>query len=456
MALLSGNQASLDKYNHIAEKYNVKSPAMTREPNSSVGFIRGMRQMNIDIDTYDPHNSYLGLQNNIGGLFDTKKHFYRLISLLLTDLGLVVFHIRSPISPWQVISELRNQDIIGESDSANLKVCLSIANEIRLKTYFANGGQKESYSPLLQIPDTNEQSTDDPIFRDFDEDTLVRLLSQSVDLHQRCSKFCFKYIQQGKVDASILRNLFFPSKALVMSSLYSRLQNFPKSLECIKSISKDSPEYAECANVRGKHHALNGEWKKAIECFETALEYSHNPFSNLSYHRNLVRVLTESFQYKKARNKLEEAMKLHDLIYCEGSETRILSRLMVDLGALFYRLDDIPSAIKTLQRAEEMQKRIMGCNDVDVVNLNITMALSYSSLGQNDKSLYYLERALCLSHKIYGEHNISFDLGKIYTQAAFVYRNCGQNDEAFSWLERCLKLMETLHGDTVHPGKTVY
>ena len=250
VALLYREQALLDEYNnYVTKKLNEKSPETkrkstvdftraigqmmheividdafnilksSRKSTLSVGVTRGICQLVEDNATYHPIDSLNKIP--IGGLFDTKKDFHRLISLLLTDLGLV-FDIRSP-SPWQVISELQNQDIFSETDSANLKVCLSIANEIRLKAYFANGGQKELYSPLLQSPDTTEQSTDDPIFRDFDEDTLVRLLSTSYDMHGRCQEFCFKYARQGEVDASILRNPFSHSKALVMGNLYFRL-----------------------------------------------------------------------------------------------------------------------------------------------------------------------------------------------------------------------------------------
>ena len=478
VALLYGEQALLDEYNnHVTKKLNEKSPETKRKSTLSVDLTQEIGQMIHDIVTYNPLNILrkstlsVGFTRGIcqliedtvtyhpfdflfkipaGGLFDTKKDFHRLISLLLTDLGLV-FDIRSP-SPWQVISELQNQDIFSETGSANLKLCLSIANEIRFKAYFANGGQKELFSPLLQSPDTTQQSTD-PIFRDFDEDTLVRLLSTSYDMHRRCHEFCFKYTRQRKVDARILRNPFFPSKALVMSTLYFRLQNFPKALECLKSISKNSPDYDECLMVRGQHHILKKDWKKASECFETALEYSQSPSNSLVFHCNLALCLIKRFQFKKAKSKLEESMKLHDEIYGDGSETKILSSLMIDLGILFNELDDMPSAIKWFQRAEQIQKKMAYCSDTEVIHLKTQMAFSYSRLYQNDRALDCLEKALCLSHKRIGEHNISSELRRIYQSAAAVYTNCGRYHEAFLWQERSLKLLESLYGDTMHRGK---
>ena len=100
----------------------------------------------------------------------------------------------------------------------------------------------------------------------------------------------------------------------------------------------------------------------------------------------------------------------------------------------------------------EQMKR---CSDKDLMLLNLYMAKSYGKLRQNDQSLDYLNKALRLVHKIYGEHNLSDQLGHIYRVAAPVYEDCGLPDKALSLLERSLKLMESVHGDTPNVGKIV-
>jgi hypothetical protein len=238
--LLYGDQALLDEYNErVAEKLNTKSSVINGKSTTTVGFTRGIQVMMLDVETYHPMNSYLGEYCYIGALFDAKKQFYRLISLLLSDLGLI-FNTRSP-SPWQVISELQTRGIIRDSECVDIKVCLSIANEIRLKTYFANNGQKELFSPVSQNTNTVEQSADVPIFRDFNEDILVHLLSISNDICSRCREFCSKYIEQDNIDVSLFQNPSLGySKAMRLGYLYFRLQNLHKALEWMQSESKDS------------------------------------------------------------------------------------------------------------------------------------------------------------------------------------------------------------------------
>ena len=457
VTLLYGEETLLVEYNkRVAEKLNEKSSEKTmRKSSSCVGFIRGIRQMKEDIDTYHAHNTYL--KPLIGGFFNTKKDFYRLISLLLIDLGLV-FGIRSP-SPWQVITELRNRDIITESDSTKFKECLSIANEIRIKTYFANGGQKELFSPLRPIPDTAEQSTEHPILPVLDQDILVRVLITSNDLQKRCSTLYLKYIQEDKVDYSIFRNPISSSVEVMRSDIYTRLQNFDKSLEilesALESIPKDSRKYAQCVSAQGNHHLVKKKWKKATECYEDALQYSKDPYDSLFFYSNLTTCLLQRSQFKKAEAKLEEAMKLHEEIYGKGSETKILSRLMLHRGNLFYVRKDTQSALETFQRAEQIQKRMTCFNDAEVISVNTHIAWAYSDLRQSDRALDYLNRVLCLSHKILGEHSRSWVLVTTYYNAAIVHRKCGRYDDASSMLDRSFKLAESLYGDNAHPGKIV-
>ena len=213
--------------------------------------------MMADIETLSPSTDIA-----VGALFDTKKQFYRLISLLLSNLGMI-FDIRTP-SPWQIISELERRGIITVSESANIKVCLSIANEVRMKTYFANNGQKELFSPVPEFANYAEQSVEIPVFRDFDEDMLVRLLSTRDEMCDRCREFCFKWVQDDKIDCRVFQNTpGESSKAVQLGSLYLRLQQLHKALEWIKSAPKDGSDYGSCLYAQGNIYADLGEYDKS-------------------------------------------------------------------------------------------------------------------------------------------------------------------------------------------------
>ena len=457
-SLLYGKQALLDEYNdRVTEKLSTKSRVVKGTTNPTIGFMRGIRQMRDDNDTYAPFGSYLGASLDTGGIFDAKKEFYRLISLLLSDLGLI-FDIRSP-SPWQVISELVTQKIIDESESARFKMCLSIANEIRLKTYIENNAQKEVFSP---VPFRNTgQSIDDTTFVDFDEDTVVRLLSSSTDISKRCLYFTLKYFRLYEIDTSILRKHAFPSSnTFVKGVLYYRLQNFPKALEWLELIPKDSPEYSGCLDFQGMIYGEYGEDEKSLACHEKALDLNYQNKANsnldgvLSCTFNLARRLTIMGKHKEARIKLEETIKKLDELRGEGlGQTPIPCDLMINLGRTYHKDGDMKSAIEIYQQAEKMQNRLTSSRDRSVLTLNLYMAESFAESDQRANAVEYIKRAVELGHKLYGNRNLSIKLAEIYAFAGHVYGRCSLDDEALSLLNRSLELLQILLGDKPHPGK---
>ena len=444
----------LDEYNErVAEKLNAKSSTAEDDSRETVGFIRGIQQMILDVDTYHPNKCYFGSHYTVGAIFDAKKEFYRVISLLLSDLGLI-FDIRSP-SPWHVIAELCTRGIINESDKASIKECLSIANEIRLKAYYAYNKQKELLSPIPRYTSTTKQLTDELIFNDLNEDVLAKFLSTSTDLHTRCLKFCRKFYREVEIDVSLLRSPSAESsKTKLFGHLYHRLQHFDKALEWYKSDSMD--EFDSLCGQGSIYHQY-GEYTKSLECYEKALEIRNqndDPSDPglLACINNFAMVLRETGQRNKAEEKIKEAIEKYQNALGKGYQILCLSTLMLNLGTI-YASYDLRAAVETYKVVEGMQNRLMDVPDRNAIRLNLNMASSLSKLNQPGQSLEYLERALQLGHQVFGKHYQSSELAGIYMVAGVVYRNCNQNNEAVTWYTRSLELLQLVFPDSLHPGK---
>ena len=460
--LLHGHQGLLDEYNErVAEKLITKSSSTEGTPGRTVGYTRGIQQMMIDIVDYNPRDSYLGSHLSVGGLFHAKKEFYRLISLLLSDLGLI-FDIRSP-SPWQIISELHTRGIFGESERVSIKVCLSIANEIRLKTYFANNKQTELLSPIPQYVNATEQAADVRIFRYFDKDIVVRLLSISNDMYARCCKFCLKCLEQDEIDTSLFENSFIASSnPYLMGTLHYRLKNWPEALEWLGSEPKDSPDYPSSLLMQGLIYCEMeyGEYEKSMECFQNALD-AHFKNENMSKLNvfvcfdGLAMLLMRRKQYEMARDRLKEAISKHDEVFGKDCQTIVLGGLMVSLGVLENFSGDPKTAIETFRKAEQLYNRSRCFPDIHVAHFNILMAWMVSNTDEPDQSLKYVERAVDLCHKIYGEQSLTYQLAETYAIAAVVYESCNLNDKAMSFFKQSLELYQSIFGDNRKPGKII-
>ncbi len=449
---LYGNHTVVNEYNErVAEKLNARSPTVEGRSPSTVGMNRGMQQLLHDVTIFDPYDFCLGTHASSGALFHVKKELYRLISLVVADLGLI-FGVRSP-STWQVISELQTREIISESEVPNINVCLSIANGIRLKTYFANDGQKELLSPIPQYANTAEQcSNDAPFYPGFDEDVVVRLLSTSFDMQRRCQEFCSRYNQMYEVDISKLQN---PprqfSEEIIKGYLYLRLQNFPKALETLESASKESTDYPASIYGQGLIYLNYEEHAKSVECLEKALEahYQNEEMSNLNVFEGM-KSLASAFllngERDKARIKLNQAITKHKEIYGQDSETIYLCFLIRRLGSL--HLDsDTKLAFECFQKVEEMHARLKGVPDEAIIALDFQIAFALNHTGQRSQAMEYVNKALLRGHKLFGKNTVSVELAAMYVGAGCFYERCNLNNEALSWYERSLEVFRLVYGD---------
>lgn len=465
--LLYGEGSLLDEYEQcVADKLNsISALDLVQKSSRTVGFTRGMKQLLVDNLTYDPYFSYIGRQCTIGAMFDTKKQFYRLISLLVTDLGLV-FDIRAP-SPWGLISGLRSRGIIDDQTAEELKVCLSLANEIRLKTYLANGGQKELLSPLPRYASSLEQgadhadslANDPPIFRYSDEETLVRLLSISHDFCCRCKSFCTKYLEHNEVDTNLLRRSAVSSSNYIRGMLYLRLQNFPKALEFMKAEPEGSRNFPVSLSNQGIVYHQLGNLQESIKCYEKALEvhYQDENMSNLDpfiCRNNLAVALMDAGQYQKAKVRFEQAIVKHKEMYGECMEVVGVCRLMLNLGLTLDHLGDYKSAIAVLEKVLTMQKTLSDdVPDIDVIRVKLQLAMSLSKVEEHVQSLRYAEEALHLSEKIFGKTSLSVELVHVYSSAGTIYEACNRHDDGLIWYKRSLEVLQQVYGDAPHPDK---
>ncbi|XP_028399863.1 uncharacterized protein LOC114523203 [Dendronephthya gigantea] len=461
VSLLYGDRALVDEYNkHVADKLNaISSPAVARS-NSTVGRKRGIQQLSKDIDTFFPLKTFFGPSC----AFNAKKDFYRLISLLLSDLALI-FNIRSP-TPWQVISELQTRGIIDETDMMNIKVCLSIANEIRLKTYLASSRQKEVLSSVPRYSNTAKHyPTNSHFYQDFDEDDAARLLITSVDIYERCTEFYETYKKTNEID--LLRNvptLTQPTKRCIIGHLYIILENYPKAFELLEPLSKDRTESAEYMNTHyglGLIYSTYHEYEKCIECFEEALK----AYSGLTHQNDekfiaglsvitsdLAEALNLNGEYKKALSILKEAICKHNEIYGQGSRKPELRRLMRQLGVVYSELGKYELASQTFEYLESMLAG--GAFDGELFDIKVLLALSFT-IGKKDcsQALQYAEEALNLANKFYGNENPSLCFAATCQSIAMVYERCCRVDEALSYYEKSLKMFNFTVGDNPHPDK---
>lgn len=150
VTLIDGNENLVYAYQEqLYDAYNCPSstfPTLTRKKAAAITELQ---------DIIVRYNPKLGDQLQEGKPYEVKKEIYRLPSLILEALN--HFYDLGKHNPWECIDVLQQKKIISQEAAENLKVAVSIATEMRLRTYLENQGQKEKMAILQPLPIAEEK-----------------------------------------------------------------------------------------------------------------------------------------------------------------------------------------------------------------------------------------------------------------------------------------------------------
>ncbi|XP_078694483.1 uncharacterized protein LOC144923654 isoform X2 [Branchiostoma floridae x Branchiostoma belcheri] len=162
-----------------------------------------------------------------------KKELYRFPAVAVDCLALSSGII--PTTVWETIEEMENQQVISPNNAHHLTVLTSISAELRLRTYIANGGQKENLSALVStVPHGQESQTNDeeqtndlrPVFHLPNVKQLFRYYSTSVPLKNVLSKW------PSETTVSDSFPDFYDTSARVRGEMYYELCRYQQAIRC--------------------------------------------------------------------------------------------------------------------------------------------------------------------------------------------------------------------------------
>ncbi|XP_078657040.1 uncharacterized protein LOC144903091 [Branchiostoma floridae x Branchiostoma belcheri] len=398
-------------------------------------------------------------------LTDVKKDLYRFPAVAVDCLALSSGII--PTTVWETIEEMENQQVISPNNAHHLTVLTSISAELRLRTYMANGGQKENLSALASVETTQHgqesslQTNDEaqtnmlkPVFYIQNEKQLFRYYYTSVPLKKVLSESSEK-----KTNLTSLSELYDNSPK-VCGMMYMELCKYRLATgylnEALKKAEHKDTEKMELLIMLGFNQENMGDYHKSIDYTKEALQIQRSIYGQTTAHprclatifNNLGSAWHQLGDYRKAISYYEQALQMKRSISVQGTEHPLVASSLNNLGGAWGDLGDYRKAIDYYEQALQMKRSIYGQNKAhpDIAYSLNSLGGDWYHLGDYRKAISYYEQALQMRRSIYGQGTEHPDIADSLNNLGTVWCHLGDYRKAISYDEQALQMRRSIYG----------
>ncbi|XP_078581771.1 uncharacterized protein LOC144865099 [Branchiostoma floridae x Branchiostoma japonicum] len=403
-------------------------------------------------------------------LIDVKKELYRFPAIAVDCLALSSCII--PTTVWKTIEEMANQQVISPNNAHHLVVLTSISAELRLRTYIANGGQKENLSALASVE--TELHGQESSLQNNDE---VQRNAMSRVFHLPNVKQLFRYyytalpvrrlmsLEKQTLDSVMVKIHLYDSSPSVKGMMYYQLCKhslafgyFNKAIERFDVPDMERNElllYAGCTLI------LMGQYQKGVSYLEQALQKYRSIYGETTEHpyiatslSNLGSVWMHLGEYRQAISYFEQSLQMYRSIYGQTTAHSKIATSLNNLGGAWDELGDYKKAISYHDQALQISRKMYGegtAHPEIATSLN-SLGKVWQKLSDHQKAISYYDQALQMERSIYGQTTAHPKLASSLNNLGMAWNDQGDYNKAISYHEQSLQMRRSIYGEgTAHP-----
>ncbi|XP_078689518.1 uncharacterized protein LOC144920919 [Branchiostoma floridae x Branchiostoma belcheri] len=446
---LTGDESLVDEYTDRVSKILDQSRVL---PRLSVSFEDDIRR--ISTSNVEP----------TGKLLNVKKEIYRFPSVAVDVLS-ICCGITVP-SVWGIIEELEKTQRISDEDAHHLTVLISISAELRLRTYIANGGQKDRLSPLTEMKtQLDEQDVDativESVFYIPNSNILFRYYYTAIPL----KRFMADIVATGNAATTTLPIVIFETSSLTRGLISQQLLQLDASIRhfeaALEEAVGDEEKQFEVICELGNAYCSRGDYEIANSYYERALSFKNTFDGDTDMSPRLALLLgnigvcwSKLGDQRKAINYYEQSVKIITAIYCKTTPHSDIAYLLHNIGACWSKLGDQNKAIRYYEQSLKMMKAVHGevTPHPDIASSLNNIGACWNELGDQRKAINYYEKSMKMINAIYGKASAHPDIATSLNNIGSCWSDLGEQRKAISYYEQSLKMRKAIYGETTpHP-----
>ncbi|KAI8497259.1 hypothetical protein Bbelb_252080 [Branchiostoma belcheri] len=400
-------------------------------------------------------------------LIDVKKDLYRFPAVAVDCLALSSGII--PTTVWGTIEEMENQQVISRNNAHHLTVLTSISAELRLRTYMANGGQKENLSALATMEALlSQQESLQHINGGIQTNAINR------EFHLRNEKELFRYyytviplkrVLSGEEQAPNSASPLYDSSPSVQGEMYLQLCKYSRAIDyynkALGRVHVADTEKMKLLLFTGICCLHMGEYPKAISYSEQALQMCRVIYGQTKAHpaiavslNNLGEAWRHLGDYRKAISYHEQSLQMCRVIYGQTKAHPGIAMSLNNLGSAWNHLGDYRKAISYLEQVLQMYRSIYGQTKAhpDIATSLNNLGSTWDNLGDYRKAISYHEQALQMYRSIYGQTKAHPHIARSLNNLGLAWHHLGDYRKAISYHEQVLQMYRIIYGQSkAHP-----
>lgn len=344
------------------------------------------------------------------------------------------------------------RQIVGDKAPAYLLYQLELGNYL---TQYSNDVPK-----LRAIFDAHPQDTifNEIIYYHKDYAALVNYVSAFFELTDDFMN-AIDYAEEVKIALDMSygqQSVETAYQQIRLAELLSRYGEYPAAQDTLKKAiaileglkGKDTPEYKYAMQAQARLFNIMGLYDKAAEILNTQVKKQDLKAGKMVASEDNAAVLAISGKYDDAEAVLNQILSYKEKTY--GTDNKILIGTLIQYADLMLTKGKYTEADRLSRRSMIIAEVVLGDTSLRYSQAANIQAQIYLNLGDFERAVWYLEKALKIQDRILGEYSIEIAHSLITLAAAEYSIDIGFAEKSEKKLMDAQKIISKSFGDE-HP-----